>query len=112
MIRWVITFLLSCVVVVVFAIELRFSLKYLFQQITMSEKLSVKKLFWLESGLNFMAGMALIGILLLWNPLAKDLLDVLLIFNAVISLLLGESLVSPIRLSHWWKGAQDRKRKR
>lgn len=111
MIRWVITFLLSCVAVWVFAIELRLSLKYIFQPMTMSEKLSVNNLFWGESVLIFVGGMALIGILLLWNPLAKDLLDVLLILNGIISLLLGESLVSPVRLSRWWRNMQHRQKK-
>lgn len=113
MIRWVVTFLLCGVTVVVYAIELRLSLKCIFQQNTMgSENLNVKNLFWSASGLNFVAGMALIGILLLWNPLAKSLLDVLIILNAVISLLLGESLVSPIQLARWWRDVQDRIRKR
>lgn len=111
MIKWAFTFILSCIAIMAIVIERYVSLKYIFRQIAGDEKISINRAFWIESGLSFVAGIALIGILLLWNPLAKNLLDVLLILNAIISLLLGESLVSPIRLTRWWRNAQNRKRK-
>lgn len=111
MIKWTFTFILFCIALAAIVIEHYVSLKYIFRQIAGNEKISINKSFWTVSGLFFVAGIALIGILLLWNPLAKNLLDVFLILNAIISLLLGESLVSPIRLSRWWRNAPSKKRK-
>ena len=104
MIRWTLTFILSGIALVAIIFERYLSLKFVFRQITESERVNLKYAIGVGS-LLFVAGMALIGILLLWNSQARNLLDVLIILNAIISLLDGISLASPSWLSRWWINA-------
>lgn len=110
MIKWALTFILFCIALLAIVMENYVWFKYFLREIA-GKEININKSFWVASGLSFVVGTALIGILLLWNPLAKNLLDVLLILNVIISLFFGESLVSPTRLSRWWRNRLTKKRK-
>lgn len=99
--KWTLTFILSGIALVAIIFECYLSLALIFRQITGSERLDLRHSIW-AGGLLFVAGMALIGILLLWNSQARNLLGVLITLNAIISLLNGISLASPSWLSRWW----------
>lgn len=43
-----------------------------------------------------------IGILLIWNPLARSLFWLLLILAGVVSIILWQSIVSPYEMADWW----------
>ena len=56
----------------------------------------------LAFGLPMIALMSGIGILLIWNPLAIGILELLLLLSAVTSIILWQSIISPYKMADWW----------
>ncbi len=97
MVKWVITAMLVLIAIGGIVGETYFTIL-----IAPKWKDMTKANFLIAGGLFFVAGIALIGILILWEPLAKSLLDALLLINLIVSILVGVSAVSSHLLERWW----------
>jgi Sec-independent protein secretion pathway component TatC len=107
MAKWAITIVLSCIVLALSATNLRLWFRHYLQNLQIPEQ-SPKGMFWHSASISFIRGIALIGILLVWNSLAWELISVLILLNLGVSILVGISNASPVWLSRWWQNIRKR----
>jgi len=70
--------------------------------------LTIVSSFFIPGFIMFSSGLAFIGILFIWEPLARSFFGELFVLNAIVSILSAESVRSPHKLATWWRKQKNK----